>query len=91
MEPEQIKNNPLFRGMSGSDIENALRELNASERSYRKGSVILHAGSATEKMGLVLAGSVPIESNDIWGNRTILSHVETGPIFAEDVDDYSWF
>ena len=34
-------------------------------------------------MGLVLGGSVRIESNDVWGNRAILSHVEAGQVFAE--------
>ena len=34
-------------------------------------------------MGLVLEGSVRIESNDMWGNRTILSHVGPGQFFAE--------
>ena len=34
-------------------------------------------------MGLVLEGTVRIESNDMWGNRTILSHVGEGQVFAE--------
>ena len=34
-------------------------------------------------MGLVLEGSVTIESNDVWGNRTIISHVGKGQVFAE--------
>ncbi len=34
-------------------------------------------------MGLVLEGSVTIESNDAWGNRTIISHVVKNQVFAE--------
>ena len=34
-------------------------------------------------MGLVLEGSVTVESNDVWGNRTILSHIGRGQFFAE--------
>lgn len=34
-------------------------------------------------MGLVLEGSVTIKSDDVWGNRTILSHVGPGQFFAE--------
>lgn len=37
----------------------------------------------TDRMGLVLSGSVTIESNDLWGNCTILSHVGQGQFFAE--------
>ena len=33
-------------------------------------------------MGLVLSGSVTVQSNDVWGNRTILSHVGRGGYFA---------
>ena len=52
-------------------------------KRYEKGETILNAGSATERMGLVLDGSVTIESNDAWGNRTIISHVERDQVFAE--------
>ena len=45
--------------------------------------MLLHAGDLTEKMGLVLEGSVTIESNDAWGNRSILSHVGPMQLFAE--------
>ena len=43
----------------------------------------MDAGTGTRQMGLVLSGSVTIESNDMWGNRTILSHVGVGQCFAE--------
>ena len=46
-------------------------------------ALILSAGDTTTKFGLVLDGSVTVESNDIWGNRTILSHVGKGQFFAE--------
>ncbi len=79
----QISQNPLFKGMSDQYISCTLNALNATEKSYRKGSAIMRAGSSTDRMGIVLEGSVTIESNDIWGNRTILSHVESGQFFAE--------
>ena len=44
---------------------------------------MLSAGESTEKLGLVLEGSVIIERNDLWGNRSILSRVGPGEIFAE--------
>ena len=83
MKTEEIKNAALFRGMKEEEISDALRELHAAEKSYKKDSVILHAGDTTDRMCMVLEGSVTIESNDIWGNRTILSHVEKGQYFAE--------
>lgn len=73
----------LFKGMTEPEIRSALSALHAEEREYKKGTTILHAGATTERVGLVLQGSVTIENNDIWGNRTILSHIEQGQFFAE--------
>ena len=83
MEIQFIKNTALFRGMSEDEVQSALKVLQAVERQYFKDDIILHAGDTTDRMGLVLSGSVTIESNDAWGNRTILSHVGRGQFFAE--------
>lgn len=83
MDITQIQTTVLFRGMSTAETNDALNALSAREKSYRKGDVLLLAGDTTDEMGLVLEGSVTVESNDIWGNRTILSLVEPGGFFAE--------
>ena len=73
----------LFKNMTEAEIRNMLQELHSMERKIKKGSIFLHAGDTTDAMGIVLEGSVTIESNDMWGNRTILSHVGLGQYFAE--------
>ena len=83
MDAVQLQKTKLFRGLTDSEIAEALQVLEAHEKRYEKGETILNAGSATERMGLVLDGSVTIESNDAWGNRTIISHVERDQVFAE--------
>ena len=83
MDKEKLKKTVVFRGMEDDELDAALAALGAAERKYAKDEVILHAGSTTDMMGLVLEGSVRIESNDIWGNRTILSHIAPGQVFAE--------
>lgn len=83
MNSEILQKSILFRGMTGEEITAALAFLHAEERKYKKEAVILHAGLITDRMGLVLEGSVTIENNDMWGNRTILSHVAKGQFFAE--------
>ena len=80
---QQLQKTMLFREMTDSEIAEALQVLEAHEKRYEKGETLLTAGSVTERMGLVLEGSVTIESNDIWGNRTIISHVARGQVFAE--------
>ncbi len=83
MDIEKLQKNMIFKGMTDPEIRSALSELRAFEKQYKKGSIFLHAGDTTKKIGLVLEGSVTIESNDMWGNRTILSHVGAGQYFAE--------
>ena len=78
-----ISDSILFRGMTEDEKEKCLSELKATERTYKKNSYIRHSGDVTEQMGMVLSGSVTIESNDLWGNCTILSHVGAGQFFAE--------
>lgn len=78
-----LKTVMLFHGMDDIEIENSLKELNASKKNYKKRDTILHAGNRTDHICLVLSGSVTIENNDIWGNRTILSNISAGDFFAE--------
>ena len=87
MEQKDLKNCVLFRDLPDEEINLALSELQAREKQYKEDAVVLAAGNTTEWMGLVLEGSVTIESNDVWGNRTILSHVGEGEFFAET---YAW-
>ncbi|MBQ3373409.1 MAG: Crp/Fnr family transcriptional regulator [Oscillospiraceae bacterium] len=83
MDVELLQQSRIFKGMSEAETSSALSSLHAQEKRYKKGQALLHAGDVTEKLGLVLEGSVTIESNDAWGNRTILSHVGKGQLFAE--------
>lgn len=83
MKIEKIKETQIFKGMSDKEIASVLKHLSSFEKKYRKGSTILHSGFTTDKMGLILEGSITIESNDQWGNKTILSHIGEGEFFAE--------
>lgn len=64
-----------------------LQELNNlgafSEKFFPKGNIIFHTGDVVSRMGIIVKGQVFIESNDLWGNRSILSVVEKGQAFAE--------
>lgn len=83
MDISTLKRMLLFRGMSDEEIKQVLSSLQAREKHFRKGSFVFHAGDTTSRFGIVLSGSVTIETNDIWGNRTILSHIGAGQVFAE--------
>lgn len=74
---------PLFRGISAQALEEMAEALRMHEERYRKDELILRAGTLTQSLGIVLAGSVTIESNDAWGTRTILGFAGKGEAFAE--------
>ena len=73
----------LFRDMNQEDIASALARFHARVTEYEKGAVIIHAGDRTRSLALVLEGSVTIQSDDLWGNRTILTMIGAGGLFAE--------
>ena len=83
MEIAMLARSMLFHSMTEAEIYATLDALQANEAVYTKGSVILHAGETTDRMGMVLSGSVTVESTDVWGNRTILALLDTGQFFAE--------
>ena len=74
---------PLFRGFTEKELSKALSSFVAKEQNFKKGNVILSAGSTPGVIGIVISGSITILSDDIWGNRTILSNVKSGGLFAE--------
>ncbi|MBQ1742535.1 MAG: Crp/Fnr family transcriptional regulator [Oscillospiraceae bacterium] len=78
-----LQHSTLFQGLEPAEWEQALSALDVTERAYEENEMIFSAGDCTERMGLVLSGSVTIESGDIWGNRTVLSHIGAGQFFAE--------
>ena len=80
---EFLKKTMIFQEMDDNELTASLDFFRAYEQNFKKGSTILHAGDLTDKMGLVMEGSVTVESDDAWGNRSILSKVEAGGFFAE--------
>lgn len=53
-------------------------------KEYHRGSFIHHCGECISTIGLVLSGSVSVENDDIWGNKTILDKISVGNTFAEN-------
>ena len=83
MKYEDIEKSRLFMEMTAKELSLCLDSIDAQEKKYRKDDLILHAGDKTDRIGMVLSGSVTIESDDVWGNCTVLSHVGKNQYFAE--------
>lgn len=78
-----LMNSSLFRGITEDELKDMLKCLDASTTVFEKGSYIYRCGQVVDRIGIVLSGSVMIENDDLWGNRSILAHIEPGQIFAE--------
>lgn len=78
-----LSNTMLFRGVNPEEIQPMLSCLGAFTGKYQKGETVYRAGDTTENIGMIISGSINIECDDVWGNKSILSHGEAGEIFAE--------
>lgn len=83
MDLDFLTQTQLFRNIPVGELSGLLNCLRAVRRQYEKGAVLCSAGERTASIGLVLSGSVHIESDDVWGNKSILSSVGPGQVFAE--------
>jgi len=74
---------PVFQGLTEQELHD-LEEIGAIRRqNFHKHVTVFHVGGIVHEIGIVLEGSVLIENNDLWGNKSILSRVEKGQVFAE--------
>lgn len=74
---------PFFAGIAEEDMEKVLSCLSAKMQEYERGSVLFRQGEKMEQMGIVLEGSISLEKEDFWGNRSILAMVEAREVFGE--------
>ena len=77
-----MRDSEIFAGFSTDEYGAAMSHISAGTRSYRRGQVIFTAGDITDRLGVVIAGSVSIEASDMAGNVTLLGIVDTGGNFA---------
>lgn len=73
----------LFQDVSCENIFGLLDSLNASIKTFPKNSYIYSAGDSIEKIGILLSGSLLIQHDDFWGNRSIVRKIDVGDMFGE--------
>lgn len=78
-----ISRSALFRGIETEEVEAMLQCLKARQRSLPKGTTLFRVGDVSTSMGIVLEGSVRLEREDYWGNRSILATFGPGQPFGE--------
>lgn len=74
---------PLFFGIGQDELLRMLVCLGAKAEFYDKKYTVFAEGSRAKYIGIVLSGSVQITQVDFYGNRSILSVIGAGQVFAE--------
>lgn len=78
-----LKKSRLFAGVGEADIEAMLDCLSANLRDYKKGEYVLREGERVDNVMLLASGSLNIQKDDFWGNRSIVNHISAGEMFGE--------
>ncbi len=73
----------LFRGIDAAELESMLSCLGAQTRDAKKDEALLLAGNPPTHIGMTLSGRLHIYREDYDGNRTLISAVTPGGLFAE--------
>ena len=74
---------PLFSGISRQELEQMLSCLGGKITGIAKGNPVFLEGDPAEFVGVVLSGQVQIVRTDYYGNRSVLTVVSPGGLFAE--------
>ena len=74
---------PLFKGLRPQDLAQMEHCRCLRQKCFARRETIFRAGETVHEIGMVLSGSVHIESVDLWGNKSILSQAGPGQAFAE--------
>ena len=78
-----LKKTKLFAGVGDAELVSMLSCLDARLRTYQKGEYVLRQGRHLHDVTVLADGSLHIQKDDYWGNRSILGRVAAGEIFGE--------
>lgn len=78
-----LKKTQLFVGVSENEIAAMLGCLNARLSTFKKGDYVLREREHLSDIPVLVEGSLHIQKDDYWGNRSILGCIAAGEIFGE--------
>lgn len=78
-----LKKTKLFSGVGDDEIYSMLSCLGASLCVYKKGDFVLRQGELLNSILVLAEGNLHIQSDDYWGNRSILGEISAGEMFGE--------
>ena len=78
-----LKQTRMFAGIGEEEISAMLSCLGAKLCHYKKGEYVLRQGDRPGAIVILVKGSLHIQKDDYWGNRSILSQIAAGEMFGE--------
>jgi CRP-like cAMP-binding protein len=83
MSLENLKDLPLFEGMSLEEMGEVLSKVNVVVKRFFKYDSIVLAGDYVDHVCILINGNVQMVKEDILGDKTILANISAGSLFAE--------
>ena len=80
---EVLSQCPLFAGITQPEMEGMLGCLDGKITGIPKGNPVFLEGDPAWFVGVVLSGAVQVVRDDYYGNRSVLTVVTPGGLFAE--------
>lgn len=78
-----LKQTQLFFGVEEAEILTMLSCLNARAVSFQKGDYVLRQGDQVDSLAVLVEGELHMQTDDYWGNRSILGQITVGEMFGE--------
>ena len=78
-----LKRTRLFAGVVEDEIESLLSCLGARLCEYQKGEYVLRQGEHISDIMILAEGTLHIQKDDYWGNRSILGQISAPEMFGE--------
>ncbi|MBQ7839664.1 MAG: Crp/Fnr family transcriptional regulator [Lachnospiraceae bacterium] len=78
-----LENTQLFAGVGEAEISAMLGCLQAQKCSYKKGEYVFRQGEQVNNITVLVEGSLHIQRDDYWGNRSIINMIRVGEMFGE--------
>lgn len=78
-----LKGTRLFAGVKEGELLSMLSCLGARLCTFQKGECVLRQGERLNEIAVLTAGTLHIQRDDYWGNRSILGELAPGDVFGE--------
>ena len=83
MENKNLTKIALMQGLNEQEISLILNCLQAKIKKSEKGETIFQEGEKIEEIGIIFSGTVTVQRNDYWGNRSIVALLGELDVFGE--------